>query len=236
MTAAGDAANIAEVPPIVVVNGRQPRIIGRYRVAEEHFHAGPAVRGAPVAAEGGSHVAEQLADARRLHPQTGANHSQARRPTLKNGPRTIGPDHLIISQVDQEKVRLMGRAVAGDLQGPVGVDRRHRRIDDLELPVRILLAEHDGEDPAEAERRVGKALGRRPPQDKDANGAGGLGGEGAGIRLRGKPPGEETPSEAVIDGATAAGIRAEEERGRVAVSSQPQAGLQEAQAENRRED
>ncbi len=171
-----------------------------------------------------------------IHPHTGANHAHTRRPGREDGPRTVGPDHLVVAQVDQEEVRFVGRAFASDLQGHVGVGRRYRRIDDLELPARILLAEHDGEDPAEVEGWIGKALRSRPAQDKDANGSGGLGGERAGVRARGKRPGEESPCETVIDRVAATGIRAEEECGWVAVSPQPQAGLQEAQAENRRKD
>ena len=179
---AGDAANVGEVPPIVVVNGRQPRIIGRRRVAEEHFHAGPAVNGGAVPAEGGDQVVEQLAAASRLQPHAGANHVQARHPSFEHGSRAVGPNHFIISQIDQEKVRLMDRAVASDVQGHVGVHRRHRRVDDLELLVRILLGEHDGEEPAEAERPVRKTLRSRSSQNKDANGSRGLGGKSAGIR------------------------------------------------------
>ena len=44
--------------------------------------------------------------------------SQARRPLLEDGARSVGPDHLVVSHVDDKKVRLMGGAVAGDLHAP----------------------------------------------------------------------------------------------------------------------
>ena len=179
-------------------------------------------------------VAEQLPDARRFHPDIGPNEPQARRPLLEDGPRAVRPDHLVVAHVDDEQVRLMGGAVAGNLQRHVRVDRRHGRIDDLELHVRIALPQHDFENPAEAERRVRHALRRRTPENEDADRAGGLGGDEARLRLAGKGAREEPPSKPRIGRVGPVGIGTDEERRRITVAPQPQPGFQHGEEQHGR--
>ena len=185
------------------------------------------VRGALFATEVTDDVTEQLPDARRFHAETGSNHPQARRPRLQDGARTVRTDHLVVSHINDEQVRLAGGAVAGDLQGHVRVDRRHRPVHDLELHARILLAKHDAEDLTKVERRIRRAHGSRPAEDEDPDLPGGLGGENARLRAASQRAGEETPSEAVVRRTRAVGIRPQEEARGITIASQPQTGFQE---------
>ena len=89
--------------------------------------------------------------------------------------------------------------------------------------------EHDAQDLAEIERRVGRAHGRRTPENEDADRVGGLGGENTRMWGPSQPPREEPPSEAVVGRTCAAGIRPKEESRRITIAPQSQPGLQEAE-------
>ncbi len=71
----------------------------------------------------------------------------------------------------------MGGTVVRDFPHHMRVDRRHGRIDDLELHPGIAIPEQDFENPAETKRRIRHALRRGTPEHENANGPGGFGGE-----------------------------------------------------------
>ena len=145
-------------------------------------------------------------------PNIGPNEFPIRRPLLEDGARSVGPDHLVVSHVDDKQVRLMGGEVAGDLQRHVRIDRRHRRIDHLELHVRVALAQQDFENPPDAERRVGYALRRGTSENKDADSAGGFGRKQARDRRTGERAREEPPAKLRVAPVNSVGIGADEER------------------------
>ena len=60
---AGDVADVRQILPEVVVNRRQPRVVGRHRVVHEHLHALPRRRSSPC--EDGANPSHRRATARR---------------------------------------------------------------------------------------------------------------------------------------------------------------------------
>ena len=154
---------------------------------------------------------------------------------LEDGARPIGPHHFVIPHVDDEKVRLMGGAVAGDLHRHVRVDRGHRPIDHFKLHVRVAISQQRFQDPPNAKGRVRNALRRRTPENEDADGPGRFGRKKARGRRAGERPREESPSKLQIGPANSVGVRTDKEARRITVVPQPQPGLQHAEEEQRRE-
>ncbi len=224
--APADAANIAEIPPEIVINRPQTRIVGRNPMAHEHLQALPLRRSVSARPAASNHVAQQLSDPRRFQPDAAAYEAQARQRLLKDGAWSVGPHHLVVAHVDDKQVGLAGRAVAGDLTHHVRVDRRHRGVDHLELHLGITLTEQHFQYPANAERPVGNALRRRLAKHEDAKRAGGLRRQQTRHGGASKRVGEESPAELQIAPIEPFGVGTNQEARRITVAPQPQSNFQ----------
>ena len=127
------------------------------------------VSGGLLGTEGTYRAVEELPRSRGFEAQAGADQPQARGPVLKDGPGAVGSYDFVVSHVDEKDGRLLLGAVAGDLEHDVRVDRRHRRIDDLESHTRIAVPQHHFQDPAEVESGIRHALCSRLSKNEDPN-------------------------------------------------------------------
>lgn len=137
------------------------------------------------------------------------------------------PHHLVVPQVDNQEIPILVCAVAGDGQDDVRVDRRHGRVDDLELGAGVLLLQHRLKHSPETKRRLGRPHGGRASQYEDAVGVLCPGGWQLPRRGHsGDGRGEKPPAELLIRRVGLAPLGLDEETSRVTVSQSPQADFQ----------
>ena len=119
---------------------------------------------------------DQLSDPGLLHRQTQPDQPPGRRFGPEDGRRAERPDHFVVAHVNDPKVALMARALAGDGENDVRVDGGDGHVDNLEVFVGVSFAQEHFQITSRAVSGFRISLRGGFSQNEDAVSVGGLAG------------------------------------------------------------
>ena len=160
------ADDVIQVGGQAGVNAIQPRIVVRHLPAKKELEAFPLLWLACAAGD----LRQPLADARRFQCENRSHGRKARGLPAKDCSSAERADDFVVTRVNQPEISLARGAVLRDQADDVRVDRRHRRVDDLDFLVRMTRLEKTLKLSGETISRLRIAHGRGPAEDKNPHG------------------------------------------------------------------
>jgi hypothetical protein len=166
--------DVVQVPSEMSVSDFLPWIARINFALGEHLHPTPRRGPRRTATKFPRQRHDPLAGARSLEGEVPADELQRRRLLAENGRGAERADHLVVPHVNDPQVAVMSRALAGDGQDRMRVDRGHRDADDLEPGLRKPFAQERLEVTSHAKRRPRIAQRGGFAEDEDAKRARGF--------------------------------------------------------------